>query len=510
MADNGIVSVNLAVSDQLAGALASRSTHPRFLWLLNRLLQRLPEAREVTISNPLAFDTRDEALGELVEAGIPEALQATVSCANHRGRPKLQQHCGHCSQCVSRRFATAATGLEEYDLPERYGLDVLNDPLPDDRRPYVVSFVRQAGRIANATEDSLFEEFPELFDVILPGDPAPAHTAQKYFALHERHAASVVGVMQKLVASRARDIATSALRPGTLVGLVAAGMPEAAVVHPVPPLAQWDHSEDYRSITVRGEPYVLTQLQALLVAFLDEQRLAGGYIAAPPRTGCSPPRTHAYIRREPGTDAGGPPRRPRVASQAAQHQLEQKGRVSMKANNDRTTPTAGATANTRRVPGRTGVAPRPGFPRRVAFYARVSSEDQRNRETILTQVETLRKALEKEPSVMLAGEYYDDGVTGTSPFDRRPEGARLLEDCRFGRIDEVWFTRLNRLGRKSVHTLQAFEQFDALRIRMRGVLEPYESRLVMQILAAVAEDDRRVFLENSRLGVDRVVRAGRY
>src|SRR6185312_1908698 len=35
--DNGIVSINIPINDQLTGALASRSTHPRFLALFNEL-----------------------------------------------------------------------------------------------------------------------------------------------------------------------------------------------------------------------------------------------------------------------------------------------------------------------------------------------------------------------------------------------------------------------------------------------------------------------------------------
>src|SRR5262249_59597755 len=38
LADNGVVSLNLPISGQLVGALATRSTHPSFLRLFNALV----------------------------------------------------------------------------------------------------------------------------------------------------------------------------------------------------------------------------------------------------------------------------------------------------------------------------------------------------------------------------------------------------------------------------------------------------------------------------------------
>ena len=67
---------------------------------------------------------------------------------------------------------------------------------------------------------------------------------------------------------------------------------------------------------------------------------------------------------------------------------------------------------------------------KVAFYARVSSEEQRENQTIQTQLETSKKWLELQE---LTGrsygvhEYYqDDGVSGTIALADRPAGARRI------------------------------------------------------------------------------------
>jgi site-specific DNA recombinase len=70
-------------------------------------------------------------------------------------------------------------------------------------------------------------------------------------------------------------------------------------------------------------------------------------------------------------------------------------------------------------------------PERVALYPRVSSEEQRDRETIEIQEEFLEQYCNLY-GLEVAEIYKDDGVSGTIPLHERPEGRRLLEDARAG------------------------------------------------------------------------------
>jgi site-specific DNA recombinase len=84
-------------------------------------------------------------------------------------------------------------------------------------------------------------------------------------------------------------------------------------------------------------------------------------------------------------------------------------------------------------------------PERIVLYPRVSSEEQRERETIEIQCEFL------EEYCCLYGldvvdVYSDDGVSGTVPLHERPEGRRLLEDAKVGRFDVVLVYKLDRLA----------------------------------------------------------------
>ena len=64
-------------------------------------------------------------------------------------------------------------------------------------------------------------------------------------------------------------------------------------------------------------------------------------------------------------------------------------------------------------------------PERVGLLLRVSSEEQRDRETIEIQREFLHQYAGLY-NLEIADVYADDGVSGTIPLHERPEGRRLL------------------------------------------------------------------------------------
>ena len=85
-------------------------------------------------------------------------------------------------------------------------------------------------------------------------------------------------------------------------------------------------------------------------------------------------------------------------------------------------------------------------PERVALYLRVSSEEQRDRETIEIQREFLdqyRNLYELE----VAEIYKDDGISGTRPLHERAEGRQLLDDAKAGKFDTLLVYGLDRLRR---------------------------------------------------------------
>ena len=151
---------------------------------------------------------------------------------------------------------------------------------------------------------------------------------------------------------------------------------------------------------------------------------------------------------------------------------------------------------------------------RVALYARVSTEDQAERQTVQAQLDFLRRWCELN-QFPIAGEYVDDGISGTVSLDRRPEGRRLLEDAAAGRFGTVVAYRVDRLGRSLRALLDAHDALEVAGVALRSGTEPIDTstpigRFIFQLLGSFAELERETIKERTTRGRDRVAKDGRY
>jgi site-specific DNA recombinase len=155
------------------------------------------------------------------------------------------------------------------------------------------------------------------------------------------------------------------------------------------------------------------------------------------------------------------------------------------------------------------LAMEPGV-RRVATYERVSSEDQRERETIKTQRDALDRRFASEPAVILVDRYVDEAVSGSKGVADRPDGGRLLRDAEVGRFNELWVYRLDRLGRDLVDMAIVGRRLRQLRIRLVSLVEGEPDPFMFDIQAALAENEKRIFRQRTADGMNRAAREGRY
>lgn len=223
LADNGVVSLNLPINGSIIGAQATRSTHPKFLGLFNRLVSLVLDGG-IAVTNPLWARTRPEVLSILSSAGVPHLLQETISCSSRRGATLAKPHCGVCSQCIDRRFATLAARMEEHDLPERYEVDIFRDSLAEgNQRTMAESYVGFALKVRDTQPEHMFDEYPQLADCLLPTDPHPGRTAEQLIDLLIRHAKTVIHVMGEQVGHCTDDLVSGTLPESSLVRLVVSG-----------------------------------------------------------------------------------------------------------------------------------------------------------------------------------------------------------------------------------------------------------------------------------------------
>jgi DNA invertase Pin-like site-specific DNA recombinase len=149
---------------------------------------------------------------------------------------------------------------------------------------------------------------------------------------------------------------------------------------------------------------------------------------------------------------------------------------------------------------------------RVALYMRVSSEEQREKESIATQDVFLEEYC-KLYGHEVVGIYKDEAVSGTVPMSERSEGARLLADAKAGALDAVLVYRLDRIGRSLLVVVDAHDRLGQVGVALKSANEPIDTsspsgRLIFQMLASFAEFERATITERSRDGLQRAFKNG--
>lgn len=130
--------------------------------------------------------------------------------------------------------------------------------------------------------------------------------------------------------------------------------------------------------------------------------------------------------------------------------------------------------------------------RRTVIYLRVSTSRQAEEgDSIPTQRDALRKYIDDHDDMVYAGEYMDDGVSGTK-IDR-DELQHLLDDVRAGRIDLILVTKLDRWFRSIRHYINTQETLDRYGVGWLAIWEPiYDSttpqgRLIINQMMSIAQ-----------------------
>src|SRR5437764_2965702 len=139
----------------------------------------------------------------------------------------------------------------------------------------------------------------------------------------------------------------------------------------------------------------------------------------------------------------------------------------------------------------------------AAIYARVSSDKQKEENTIASQTAALVAfAREQQCEVPQEWVFEDDGYSGASLI--RPALERLRDLVAEGMIEAVLVYAPDRLSRSYAHQVLLMEEFaragvEILFVRALPTSTP-ESDLLLQLQGMIAEYERAQILERSRRG----------
>jgi putative DNA-invertase from lambdoid prophage Rac len=137
----------------------------------------------------------------------------------------------------------------------------------------------------------------------------------------------------------------------------------------------------------------------------------------------------------------------------------------------------------------------------AAIYARVSTQDQ----NCEMQVRELGEYVVRR-GWQVSAEYIDTGWSGAKAS--RPELDRLMKDAALRRFDAVLVWKLDRFGRSVRNCLDGIENLRAHGVRFLAVSQSIDTdesnptaRLLLHILASVAEFERELIRERVRAGI---------
>ena len=137
--------------------------------------------------------------------------------------------------------------------------------------------------------------------------------------------------------------------------------------------------------------------------------------------------------------------------------------------------------------------------KRVAAYARVSSDKDAMLQSLSAQVSYYNNYITNHPGWELIEIYSDEGISGTK--EDRPGFQKMLEDCRNNRIDLIIAKSITRFARNTVILLQTIRELKTLGIDVYFEKENIhtlssEGEFMITLLASYAQEEARSASEN--------------
>lgn len=188
--ENGITSINLPKQGDVINSRASRTTHPKTLGLLKKFYNLFDNSFDIIV--PYYNKTKTDVLHVFRKYGEESIISSSVSCSATRNKPGISTHCGCCSQCIERRFATYASGLVDFDVT--YAEDFIRDVPNNETKQRLYNTLRLACAEKALTLGEFISNYPDdLVNVIefWPCDN-PDDSLAEIFGLFSRFGDSVL------------------------------------------------------------------------------------------------------------------------------------------------------------------------------------------------------------------------------------------------------------------------------------------------------------------------------
>jgi 7-cyano-7-deazaguanine synthase in queuosine biosynthesis len=219
--ENGVTSLNLLRRQDLMNARASRTTHPKTHALMSRFLSEVQDV-PVEVLNPFWQKTKADVFQLLDRVGGRNLIGSTVSCSKTFQKLGTATHCGCCFQCIDRRFAAYAAGLQEIDNCGIYSKNIFIDSIDfPETKTTALDYIRQAISFAKSTDDEFYHEhLHELIDIVdYIGANGESDAVEKLWNLCNHHGKQVRTAITEI--RRQLDDPCYKVHSGSLLQLIA-------------------------------------------------------------------------------------------------------------------------------------------------------------------------------------------------------------------------------------------------------------------------------------------------
>lgn len=194
--ENGVMSMNVPISDARKGSRSTRHAHPLYLSHFSKFINALYE-KNFNVSNPFFFWTKGEEVQLLKQANLQSMIKGTVTCwgyPNQTLRYNYSNHCGHCLPCIVRRVSLIAAGMEAYD--DQYVVNVFGESskLGESQLRNLEDLAYFCEMFSTLSKSELIYRYPELVMIEASNGALPGEKVDKIIQVYRKFAAEFASV----------------------------------------------------------------------------------------------------------------------------------------------------------------------------------------------------------------------------------------------------------------------------------------------------------------------------
>ena len=143
--------------------------------------------------------------------------------------------------------------------------------------------------------------------------------------------------------------------------------------------------------------------------------------------------------------------------------------------------------------------------RKVAIYARVSTEHEAQLSALDNQVQYYDEIISKHSDWIVYKRYIDEGITGTS-IKKRKNFMKMIEDAKNGYFDLIITREVSRFARNTVDTLQVTRELKKIGVEVYftedniWTFKDEDGELKLTIMATLAQNESKKISQRVKAG----------